>query len=326
MTVRVYRSTDVGAPVLTGEVGSIVTLLNDCLVDGYSTYTPAGWVREYTGTNEIVFKEFNGKMFLRVDDTGSTAANKSRLSCFRSMSDVSTGSKPAIVPPCNSSVSSSVILFKSATANSTARPWIVIADEKTIHVFVDQSSSGKYTVFSFGEYYSYIPENDQNIIISGVATSGGAATDGGIGMRNLPKLGLTLVIGTYTTGWASPTYGYSSRFDGVGCPLDIVGDMTRVGNVTAVYPIGAFTPAITYPDLANGAIRVGRLLIAEDSDIFVGEVRGLYEPLHKFLASDFNMNGTLVKPSSGSLSGKTLEFIALEGGGHILAETSNTWS
>lgn len=35
MTVRVYRSTDYDAPKLTGAVGSLVNVLNKCLVDGY---------------------------------------------------------------------------------------------------------------------------------------------------------------------------------------------------------------------------------------------------------------------------------------------------
>jgi hypothetical protein len=34
--VQMYKSTDTGAPVLTGQVGSLITLLNKCLVDGYT--------------------------------------------------------------------------------------------------------------------------------------------------------------------------------------------------------------------------------------------------------------------------------------------------
>lgn len=35
--VQLYKSTDLNAPVLTGQVGSLITLLNKCLVDGYTT-------------------------------------------------------------------------------------------------------------------------------------------------------------------------------------------------------------------------------------------------------------------------------------------------
>ena len=39
MTVRVYRSTDLGAPQLSGQVGTLIAILNACLVDGYGTNT-----------------------------------------------------------------------------------------------------------------------------------------------------------------------------------------------------------------------------------------------------------------------------------------------
>lgn len=39
MTVRVYRSTDFGAPQLSGEVGKLIAVLDACLVNGYGTNT-----------------------------------------------------------------------------------------------------------------------------------------------------------------------------------------------------------------------------------------------------------------------------------------------
>lgn len=39
MTVRVYRSTDFGAPQLSGQVGTLLAILDACLVDGYGTNT-----------------------------------------------------------------------------------------------------------------------------------------------------------------------------------------------------------------------------------------------------------------------------------------------
>lgn len=39
MTVRVYRSTDFGAPQLSGQVGTLLAVLDACLVNGYGTNT-----------------------------------------------------------------------------------------------------------------------------------------------------------------------------------------------------------------------------------------------------------------------------------------------
>lgn len=49
MTVRVFRSTDASAPALSGRPGSFVSLLDACLVDGYTGKPAAGWTKPYTG-------------------------------------------------------------------------------------------------------------------------------------------------------------------------------------------------------------------------------------------------------------------------------------
>ena len=51
MTVRIYKSTDSGAPTLTGQAFSLISLLLACLVDGYGSKAAAGWTKPYTGTN-----------------------------------------------------------------------------------------------------------------------------------------------------------------------------------------------------------------------------------------------------------------------------------
>lgn len=42
MTVRVYRWDDASAPTLTGQLGSLITLLDAVLVNGYGSKTAAG--------------------------------------------------------------------------------------------------------------------------------------------------------------------------------------------------------------------------------------------------------------------------------------------
>jgi hypothetical protein len=57
MTVRVYRSTDASAPVLTGQVGSLTALLDAILVNGYGALTAAGWTIAQTTTNKRGYKQ-----------------------------------------------------------------------------------------------------------------------------------------------------------------------------------------------------------------------------------------------------------------------------
>jgi hypothetical protein len=325
MTTRVFRSTDAGAPTLTGEVGSAVTLLNKCLVDGYGLTVPAGWTLEYSAENVASFLMGNGKAYLQVDDRGQTSAAKARMGCFLSMSSATAGKNPAICSPNNSTIAQSVILMKSAATGGTARPWVVIADENTVHVLVDQDSSGKYTIFSFGEFTAYGPQVN-NVCISGLATSTATADLGGIGMRNSPRLSVTSITGAYTTGWISNTFGYSSVFESVGVPMDTIGNNSLNGALTAVYAIGNGYPWFPDRALYLDLVRIGRVMLSESALNFSGHVRGIYEPMQKFnVISDGNISGVLVKPSAGELAGKTLEFFATSGGGHVLIEVSDTW-
>jgi hypothetical protein len=48
-TLQVFKSTDLNAPTLTGQVGSLITLLDKCLVTGYSTATITSISRGGTG-------------------------------------------------------------------------------------------------------------------------------------------------------------------------------------------------------------------------------------------------------------------------------------
>ncbi len=45
MTVKIYQSTDADAPVLTGQAGTLVTVLDACLINGYSTRTISALTR-----------------------------------------------------------------------------------------------------------------------------------------------------------------------------------------------------------------------------------------------------------------------------------------
>lgn len=77
MTVRVYRSTDYGAPSLTGQVGSLISVLNACLVDGYGTnnivsLTQAGGVA--TAVTAVPHQFTNGPKVL-ISGAGSADYN-----------------------------------------------------------------------------------------------------------------------------------------------------------------------------------------------------------------------------------------------------------
>lgn len=176
MTVRVYRSTDASAPVLSGQAGALTALLYACLVTGYGALAAAGWAREFTATNKAVFRAASGnRMRLRVDDTSTTEA---RVIGYEVMTDADTGTGPF---PTNGQVSGGLYLRKSDSADSTARPWVVIADEKRFYFLNNSAGSDWYVAptgaqmgghFFFGEIASYKSGDAYNTLIMGSEASG----------------------------------------------------------------------------------------------------------------------------------------------------------
>ena len=89
MTVRVYRSTDLGAPQLSGQVGTLIAILNACLVDGYGTntitsLTQSGGVataitnvpHQYTNSPKVLVAgagagEYNGEVTITITGASS---------------------------------------------------------------------------------------------------------------------------------------------------------------------------------------------------------------------------------------------------------------
>ena len=124
MAWRVYRSTDVGAPVVTTDAG-MVDLLTSVLTgpsfDGtgnaYGSTPCAGWSRLFSGTSKSVVIPPASVITRRPYRISIKSSGYLRLIGYDTMSSVDTGADP--FPP----VVEAVIIRSS--------PWIIIADERT---------------------------------------------------------------------------------------------------------------------------------------------------------------------------------------------------
>lgn len=77
MTVRVYRSTDFGAPQLSGEVGKLIAVLDACLVNGYGTNTITSLTQTgglATATTNVPH-QFTGKPAVLISGAGAPEYN-----------------------------------------------------------------------------------------------------------------------------------------------------------------------------------------------------------------------------------------------------------
>lgn len=225
-SVKYFHSAMVGAPVLSGTAGSLIAVLDACLVTGFGLNTctisvsggvatatfsaghsfepdttaliagatpaglngekcvlttstntitfvatgvadgaatgtstaklaPAGFAKEFAGTNLAAYRAISPestRMFLRVDDTGTTIA---RVVGYESMSDVSTGAGPF---PTSTQISGGGWWPKASPANATARVWTLVADSRGfyLHTHTATSSPGASgSVWWFGDFASF---------------------------------------------------------------------------------------------------------------------------------------------------------------------------
>jgi hypothetical protein len=246
---KLFRSSDTGAPSLSGTAGALIALLDACLINGYqtksvssltrsgttatattatahgysvddvilnagadqgdyngefritavttTTYTfelanspttpatgtitskraPAGWTKPYSGTNLAAYKGAAGNNYLlRVDDTGSLTAQGARnafVRGFETMSDPNTGTNPF------QTVAQSALGLnwrKSTSADATARPWMLVASDRFVHLIVGWdtiafSTSNPGAVYYFGDLDSPVKPSDTTHCIIGGHTA-----------------------------------------------------------------------------------------------------------------------------------------------------------
>lgn len=176
MPWHIYRSTDADAPVLTGQNGSLIALLEACLVNGYSTgptaHAGAGWTKTHTGTNKAVFQAgpaARARFFVRVNDANG---NRAQLVSYETMEDVDNGTNPTPKP---THVQTVIPCYKSAGNDATARPWVIAADERTVVLLVKTGASASnspqypnhWTGTTFGECISYRASDPYQWVMGG---------------------------------------------------------------------------------------------------------------------------------------------------------------
>lgn len=108
---------------------------------------PAGWERAYDGSNKSVFRAYTGNRFyLRCEDSN---AQYTTINVYETMSGIDTGQNGL----------TTLYWKKSDTSSSAARNWILIANHKTLYLFVQFITTSGYAFYGFGDFKS-IKSND----------------------------------------------------------------------------------------------------------------------------------------------------------------------
>ena len=378
MTRRVYRSTDYGAPTLTGQIQSMITLLQAVLVDGYGSQTLAGgaltavgtaatmniplahgwvktakitvagatqteyngefnatvtgnnqvtytlpstasagtatgtitvklagcgWTKPLTGTNLAAFKQGAGSsgLYLRVDDTNATY---SAVRGYETMSDVNTGT--GAFPTTTQQASPGLYWIKSSTADATARPWMVIADEGFFAFEIDGNSNGngaspQASLNFFGDITSYLPGDTFKAAIKGAT-------------------GSSYVNSTYSSASSATTASqgcYLARaytLTGTAITIGLHTDYSKGGSGGWGYA------GIPFPNPVDNGLYLSKIWVMESvTGALRGEVPGVWVPLHTVpLAQMDAFLGT------GDYATKILQFFKIFSASSLMFEISDT--
>ena len=242
-----------GNKVILSVTGTSVTFAAPGVPDGAATGTitskaaPAGWQELFAGAlaNVIALKpsvvEATGCV-LRVDDTGTINA---RVRAYEAMSDISTG---VGMTPLESQAAGGLWWPKSATANATARAWILVADARGFYLAVAPAGGDRYTLLfagdiaslKSGDAYGYLLTGNQ-----GDQTNASSVPDGCVGYSHRSaRTGAYLVRGYTAIGQSTAAQRLGAHHNG---------STADVYAGTAGYSLGA------YPNGANNGLLTGAL-------------------------------------------------------------------
>ena len=242
-----------GDKVILSVTGTSVTFAAPGVPDGAATGTitskaaPAGWQELFAGAlaNVIALKpsvvEATGCV-LRVDDTGTINA---RVRAYEAMSDISTG---VGMTPLESQAAGGLWWPKSATANATARAWILVADARGFYLAVAPAGGDRYTLLFAGDIASLKSGDAYGYLLTGNQadqTNASSVPDGCVGYSHRSaRTGAYLVRGYTAIGQSTAAQRLGAHHNG---------STADVYAGTAGYSLGA------YPNGANNGLLTGAL-------------------------------------------------------------------
>ena len=153
MVARLYSWDDAGAPLLsTANDGSLLTILKNCLVDGYGTRTPAGWTMPYidVGLRKGVFKPGLGnEVYLWLND--NISYNCAEVRGYGAMTDIDTGTEEFPRDLDLASLSYTLYAPKRLKNTSGYERWFVVASEEWFYFWSPDFVGSYPSGFFFGK-------------------------------------------------------------------------------------------------------------------------------------------------------------------------------
>ena len=314
MAVTVYRWDDPGAPVLSNpSAGSLIGVLDACLVDGYTGKTGAGWTKAFSGTNLAAYRQGAGSMcYLRVND--GTGSFKVKMLGYESMTGIDTGVNAF---PTTAQLANGVYAAIGTSTTAANKPWIVVADNKRFYLWVGitlttavniSTSTEAQEMFFFGDIISFRPGDTYCCqIIGSDSASNGTERFGIVGALTSVTAGSFIARDAAQAAGSVNNSKYYDYYGGNSSPT--------IGSANGV----------AYPDPITGGINLSRIHVSNGATVkgIRGRLPGVFAPLNALPGN----NGDTFS-GVGDLDGRT--FILLDCGSwttrcRVALETSDTW-
>lgn len=157
--VTLFQSTDSDAPKLTNKSGSLIALLDACLIDGYGSKKPLGWEKAYSGSNSAAYRSTNvssNRHFLRVEN--STTKYATVMGC-RSMSAIDDVSDSFAYPDNFSRFG-----YIEQVQSTNAGKWFLIGHDKAFTLLVSSIDGGFSECLIFGDFPTVVPNDTGNTL------------------------------------------------------------------------------------------------------------------------------------------------------------------
>ena len=326
MTVRVYQSSDTGAPVLSGTAGALVGVLDACLVGtagiAYGSTPSLGWTTAYTGTNLRAYRQPGGQQYyLKVRDDAPSVANDARVRGFETMTQVTAtndGTDGTQLWPTAAARATGIYVRKSSGADATYRSWIVVGDEQTFYMWTAPGdTAGVWCMWGYGDFYSTKTTSDV-----GKTWIGARGTENSTTASDEECDKLFTLNHSY-----SSLRNYSNRTSagsaGGGTNMAFVGNSFLGSSSSSAVAMGSGSIfGLTIPTthkIQLAQVRVGQ---SDPSVNLRGRMRGLWYSN----MPDSAMSHGLTFSGAGSLAGKSFMIVRKSGNsGHWIVEISNTW-
>lgn len=302
MTWTVYRWDDSGAPVLSAASNPLHNVLRGCLCTGYGTKVGAGWTEtSYSSDKSIYVNAGTGHGVSVTHASGSSTAT---------VVGVEFGNNAGPYFPTVTQAANGLYWLISSTTDTTARPWIVFADERRFYLWAGAglttaqgvgTSSGVPTFFA-GDIESMNASDPYCFAVIGGTSSSIS----------------TLYFGTLSSTPSSPLFGHylARAHSGSGASVNFAktSDYPMMDGFSVIGNSGAPYPAF------GGGLLLAPVNVIESTNVLRGQMPKLWNPLHTLPGSPGDtFSGT------GPLSGKSfilLDASATSNRARIALETS----